>query len=190
MRKLDHFDILAPIYERFISRPNLEPLLGLLDLAPGQRLLDAGGGTGRVSGSLTELVENVFLTDISWGMLQQAGSRPALSRVNSHAERLPFPDDSFERILMVDAFHHVCDQVETAAELLRVLAPGGRLVVEEPDIRRFAVKLVALGEKLALMRSHFVRPEKMKTLFERQGGRASIHTHPDDEANVWLVVEK
>ena len=190
MRKLDHFDILAPIYERFISQVNLEPLLELLKLSPDHRLLDAGGGTGRVSGSMTDLVDNVFLTDVSWGMLQQAGSRPALRRVNAHAERLPFPNESFERILMVDAFHHVCNQAETAAELLRVLATGGRLVVEEPDIRRFAVKLVALGEKLALMRSHFRRPETMKAMFERQGGRVTVYTHPAGGTNVWLIVEK
>ena len=114
----------------------------------------------------------------------------SLQPTNAHAERLPFPADSFDRILMVDAFHHVCDQLQTAAELMRVLAPGGRLVVEEPDIGRFAVKLVALAEKLALMRSHFVRPAVIKEMFEARGGRVSIHRVPDDRLNVWLVAEK
>jgi len=36
---------------------------------------------------------------------------------------------------------------------LRVLAPGGRLVIEEPDVERTPVRLIALAEKLALMRS-------------------------------------
>ncbi len=57
---------------------------------------------------------------------------------------------------MVNALHHVCNQQETVNELWRTLQPGGRIVIEEPDVRTFAVKLFALGEKLALMRSHFL----------------------------------
>jgi hypothetical protein len=42
-----------------------------------------------------------------------------------------------------------------------VLAHGGRMVIEEPDINHFLVKLVALGEKIALMRSRFIAPEQL-----------------------------
>jgi len=44
-------------------------------------------------------------------------------------------DHSFDRVLMVDALHHVVNQAETICELYRVLKPGGRLVIEEPDLR-------------------------------------------------------
>jgi demethylmenaquinone methyltransferase/2-methoxy-6-polyprenyl-1,4-benzoquinol methylase len=90
---------------------------------------------------------------------------------------------------MVDAFHHVCDQQQTAAELLRVLAPGGRLVVEEPNIETLTVKLIALAEKLALMRSHFLSPSAIAQMFRSLGAQVSIHTTPDDRLNAWLVVE-
>jgi demethylmenaquinone methyltransferase/2-methoxy-6-polyprenyl-1,4-benzoquinol methylase len=65
----------------------------------------------------------------------------------------------------VDALHHVMDQAETIRELYRVLKVGGRLVVEEPDVRKFMVKLIAIGEKLALMRSHFLAPPAIEQLF-------------------------
>ena len=47
---------------------------------------------------------------------------------------------------MVDALHHVADQEATIRELWRLLKPGGRIIIEEPDIRRFEVKLLALIE--------------------------------------------
>ena len=59
---------------------------------------------------------------------------------------------------MVDALHHVIHQGQTAREMYRVLKPGGRIVIEEPDIRKFGVKLIAVAEKLLLMRSHFLSP--------------------------------
>ncbi len=186
----DHFDLLAPIYERVIRRVNLEPLLELLALEPTNRLLDLGGGTGRVSGGMAGMVERVILTDLSWGMMREANGKPGVNPVNAHAERLPFPEGSFDRILMVDAFHHVCDQGESVGEMMRVLAPGGRLVVEEPNIENGMVKLVALAEKLALMRSCFVRPAAMQAMFQVCGGQVTVHTRPDDPVNVWLVVTK
>ncbi len=188
--RFDHFDLIAPIYERVIRRVNLLPLLELLALESTSRLLDLGGGTGRVSGGMSRMVERVVLTDVSWGMMREANCKPGVNPVNAHAERLPFPDGSFDRILMVDAFHHLCDQEESVGEMMRVLAPGGRLVVEEPNIEKGAVKLVALAEKLALMRSRFVRPAVMEAMFQAQGGRVTIHTAPDDAVNVWLVVTK
>jgi demethylmenaquinone methyltransferase/2-methoxy-6-polyprenyl-1,4-benzoquinol methylase len=50
---------------------------------------------------------------------------------------------------------------------MRVLEPEGRSVIEEPDIRTFGVKLVALAEKILLMRSHFLSPIQIASLFPR-----------------------
>jgi demethylmenaquinone methyltransferase/2-methoxy-6-polyprenyl-1,4-benzoquinol methylase len=88
---------------------------------------------------------------------------------------------------MVDALHHVIDQQQTADELWRVLKPGGRLVIEEPDIRAWSVKLIAAFEKLALMRSHFLAPPQVVSLFAHQPAKAWIETKG---YNAWVIVEK
>jgi len=62
-----------------------------------------------------------------------------------------------------------------------VLTPGGRLVVEEPNIEHWH----ALGERLILMRSHFHQPETLHCILERRGGRVTMYS--DDTANVWVV---
>ena len=100
---------------------------------------------------------------------------------------MPFPDDYIDRIIMVDALHHVYSQKKTARELWRVLKPGGRLVIEEPDVRTAAVKVVAVLEKLALMRSHFLSPPHIAALFS--GSEADIEILREGWS-AWVVVNK
>ena len=137
---------------------------------PGHSLLDIGGGTGQIAEQLAGFVGRACVLEPSPGMLAQ-GQRKGLCLVQGVAERLPFPSGSVDRILMVDAFHHLLDQGQTVRELARVLAPGGRVVIQEPDIRHWAVKLVALGEKVLLMRSHFYTASEIQPcLIGRPGG--------------------
>jgi ubiquinone/menaquinone biosynthesis C-methylase UbiE len=182
----DHFGAIAGVYDRAGQFQVSEALAGLLSLSPESRLLDAGGGTGRVATALRSMVKQVFVADISRGMLQRAAGR-GLAAVCTPVESLPFPSGSLERVIMVDALHHVLDQRQTARELLRVLAPGGRIVIVEPDIRKFAVKAIAVGEKILLMRSHFLTGEKIAALFTGLQARTGLVY---EDFNVICIAEK
>lgn len=187
MPGLDHFGVIAPYYDRIFARPDPARLRELLAL-PAGRLLDVGGGTGRISEMLAGHVDMVVVADPSRAMLNGARGKDGLQPSRGHAERLPFGDGSFDRVLVVDAFHHFDHHKLAAVELVRVVAPGGRLVVEEMNYERLPVKLVALGEKLLLMGSHFYRPAALARLFEGSGARVTVHA--DDAVNMWVVVEK
>ena len=183
----DHFSFLAPFYDRVIKPRDPEHLVRLLGLPVDGHLLDAGGGTGRVSQALQEYAGSVVIVDLSLEMLIQAQAKNGFRIACSHTESLPFPAESFESVVMVDALHHVCDHLETANELWRVLKPGGRIVIEEPDISTLTIKLVAIAEKLALMRSHFISPERIKSLFPYSNAIVNIEK---EGYNAWVVVEK
>lgn len=182
----DHFGFLAPIYDRVIRPKDPEKLIQLLKLPVQGRLLDAGGGTGRVAQGLYHLADSIIVADESLAMLEVARLKDGLTLLCSQSERLPFPSHHFERVLMVDALHHVKNQAETAGELWRVLKPGGRLVIEEPDVRVLSIKFVALAEKLALMRSHFLDPGRIANLFP-QDAHVQIET---EGYNAWIILEK
>jgi len=186
MPLLDHFSWIAPYYDRVFRLTDVEPLMTRVAPESHQRLLDVGGGTGRVAERFVGSVSQVYILDPSPAMLRQ-GRRKGLRITQGESERLPFRTGAFDRIIVVDAFHHLRDQRVAVQELMRVLAPGGRLVIEEPDIGHWGVKLIALGEKAALMRSQFQAPEAVQAMFEKVGGLTRVERWG---YTGWVIVEK
>jgi demethylmenaquinone methyltransferase/2-methoxy-6-polyprenyl-1,4-benzoquinol methylase len=195
---LDHFGLLAPYYDHIFGSDDLEPLASLMASEPSHRLLDIGGGTGRIAQLFCERVAEVCVIDPSLGMLQQGRDKcPSawpLELTQAESETLPFADGAFDRIIVVDAFHHLRDQALAAGEMVRVLVPGGRLVIQEPNIANWGVKMVALGEKALLMRSHFYAPKAIGAMFDQHKDVAQVRIEPVSElapgATAWIIVDK
>jgi ubiquinone/menaquinone biosynthesis C-methylase UbiE len=184
---LDHFSFLAPFYEFFIRPKDPEKISSLAYLPSNGIVLDAGGGTGRVSQYFRGKAAQILVADESFKMLREAQKKEGLQPVLSLTEHLPFLNDTFDCIIMVDALHHVADQQKTTDELWRILKPGGRLIIEEPDIHFLGVKFIALAEKLALMRSHFLSPKQISSLFQ---GKPALMRLELEDALAWIIVEK
>jgi len=185
--KLDHFGLLAPFYETFIHPGDPQKLKSLVPNMPQGILLDAGGGTGRVSQFLHEKAAQIIIADESFDMLRQAKKKEGIQPVRSRTEHLPFRDGLFDCIIMVDALHHVVNQLATASELWRVLKPGGRLLIEEPNFDSLRGKFIAFAEKLALMRSHFLSPEQIIALFDNKSGNRRFEM---EDTLAWIIVDK
>lgn len=183
----NHFRLLAPLYDRVIGPPDPEGLLAALALPAPGRLLDAGGGTGRIAQLLAPYVDQIVIADETAAMLRESQVKGLCCPVVSYVEQLPFGDDSFERVLVVDALHHFTHQRQALRELARVLRPGGRIVVEEPDLNRLAVKFVALAEKLALMRSRFLYPHEIGRELAAHNLQTRIETSGH---TAWVIAEK
>jgi demethylmenaquinone methyltransferase/2-methoxy-6-polyprenyl-1,4-benzoquinol methylase len=115
--------------------------LGQTFLRPGQAALDLAGGTGDLAVRLSEQVGDdgtVVLADINASMLEQgrarmldAGKVSGIDYAQADAENLPFKNDHFDCITMAFGLRNVTDKDRALGECLRVLRPGGRLLVLE-----------------------------------------------------------
>jgi ubiquinone/menaquinone biosynthesis C-methylase UbiE len=183
-----HFDWLAMIYDRFMHPPRVAHWPAMLGLPVDGWVLDVGGGTGRASLPLRPWAKRLLISDLSRPMLRRAHDKGHPHLLQASVEDLPFADESIARIMTVDALHHFPNQPRAIAEMLRVLEPGGRMVIAEPDIRSCRIKLIALAEKLALMGSHIHPALEIRDMVTAQGSSARIE-YCDDHM-VCIVVDK
>jgi malonyl-CoA O-methyltransferase len=102
----------------------------------GKRVLDAGCGKGRYAALLKRRFPGADITavDVSAEMLRHVPA--GITTVQRSLLDLPFPDGHFDFVLCVEALEHVVRVAEAVAELRRVLAPGGTLVVIDKNRAR------------------------------------------------------
>ena len=116
-------------YEDLAERIALRHLLPL----SGRRLIDIGGGFGRLS-EFYDGYEQVILLDYSRSLLRQAQSRLGRSErivyVAANFYTMPFVDGAFDTSMMVRVIHHVEDVPTLLAEMGRILAESGTFVLE------------------------------------------------------------
>ena len=184
----DPFALIAPLYGRLAHRGDTSTLLRLLEPSSDEWVLDVGGGTGRVAHRLAAVTRGVVVVDPSDAMLRRGKLAPGVVRARALAEALPFADATFPRIVVVDAFHHFASRPAATRELWRVLAPGGRLVIEEPDIRQRAVRAIAFGEWLMRFGSIFWDPPRIAAAFSYLGASATVL--PNEGYVSHVIVEK
>ncbi len=117
-----------------------EQTIRLMDLKPGERVLDLGCGTGWATRILARLVGDgpegfgqVVGVDISDEMIRRgrAASRDFenVLFVWGSAQQIPWEENFFEKVLSVESFYYYPDQDRTLAELFRVMAPRGRMFI-------------------------------------------------------------
>ena len=182
----DDFKFLARIFDLIIKPRDEVPWKeficeGNLDGV----LLDVGGGTGRITQIFKECHQTVVIYDLSLPMLNQSKMKNyEFNCVCGEVENISFLKESFDHVIMVDTLHHIQHQKRGIEMILSVLKPGGILILEEPNIRKFSVKLIALLEKILLMRSHFLQPEKINNWLDHE----SLNVRYFEEGNNYYFV--
>ncbi|MFT5789744.1 MAG: demethylmenaquinone methyltransferase/2-methoxy-6-polyprenyl-1,4-benzoquinol methylase [Shewanella sp.] len=157
---------------------------------PGMKVLDLAGGTGDLTAKFSHIVGDkgqVTLADINDSMLKvgreklrDKGIVGNVNYVQANAEALPFPDNHFDIITIAFGLRNVTDKDAAIASMLRVLKPGGKLLVLE-----FSKPKHDIMRKIYDLYSFKVMP-KMGALITQDADSyaylaESIRMHPDQD---------
>jgi SAM-dependent methyltransferase len=100
----------------------------------GKDVLDNGCGTGYGTAYLGEVAKSIVGVDISKEALRWAQKRyPNIKYLQMDVHHLEFPDNSFDFVISTENFEHLSDQKRHAAELARVVRPGGLVLLASPN---------------------------------------------------------
>ena len=150
-------------------------------LSPDQQVLDMGCGTGIISIGIAPYVNRVIATDLSSEMISVAKGKARNQSITNVDFRvgdsyaLPFPDESFDVVLLFNSLHIVKEPAALLREAHRLLRPGGRLVSATDCYAEpvpFRVRLLLHAQKLLHLVDYipFVwdyRIEELRRLFEQ-----------------------
>jgi demethylmenaquinone methyltransferase/2-methoxy-6-polyprenyl-1,4-benzoquinol methylase len=135
------YDLMNDLMSGGIHRIWKRFTIELSGVRKGNSVLDIAGGTGDLAAQFADIVGpegRVVLADINDSMLQvgrdkllDSGRHANIEFVQADAQYLPFPDDSFDCITIAFGLRNVTDKDLALRSMLRVLKPGGRLLVLE-----------------------------------------------------------
>jgi demethylmenaquinone methyltransferase / 2-methoxy-6-polyprenyl-1,4-benzoquinol methylase len=136
-----NYDLMNDLMSAGVHRLWKRFALSQTGLRPGQRALDVAGGTGDLAAGMAGQVGPdglVVLTDINAAMLDVGRDaltdRGIMGNVRyslANAEKLPFPDSSFDCVMIGFGLRNVTDKAAALRSMARVLRPGGQLLVLE-----------------------------------------------------------
>jgi SAM-dependent methyltransferase len=126
----------------YVWRAGQQRRLQMILDAAGPRLsgvtLENGCGVGMYVDRLSPHVGRIFGLEYDFERAREAHAvaqrLPNAAIVNAASEGLPFPDQAFDLILSHEVLEHVADDRQAVEEMLRVLRPGGRMVIFVPNL--------------------------------------------------------
>jgi demethylmenaquinone methyltransferase/2-methoxy-6-polyprenyl-1,4-benzoquinol methylase len=171
--------------------------LALANLRPGQRALDVAGGSGDLAAGMARQVGSrglVVLSDINAAMLARGRDRlidegfvDSVAYVQADAERLPFPDSTFDCITIGFGLRNVTDKNAALASMRRALKPGGQLLVLEFSRPAPALKPLydAYSFRVLPLLGRWVAGDEASYRYLAE----SIRMHPDQETLLRMLQE-
>jgi demethylmenaquinone methyltransferase / 2-methoxy-6-polyprenyl-1,4-benzoquinol methylase len=131
------YDLLNDLQSFGLHRLWKRRVVALADVKPGDRALDLCCGTGDIAFALAQKGADITGLDFSDKMLEVAQARlqnPAMQGrqikfVQGDAQKLPFPDNSFDAVTMGYGLRNLASWEMGLQEMVRVAKPGGRIVI-------------------------------------------------------------
>lgn len=173
---------------RLVEGYEIRLILEMLQIVPGQRILDAGCGTGIFTRYLLTAGAEVDGLEISLPMLRRAREKLAgypFRSIQGDMLHLPFPDNRFDKFLSVTAIEFIEEGGAAVQEAFRVTRPGGSIVVATLNsLSPWASRRKEVARKgHPLFRQAIFRsPNEMRALSTVEGTlRTAVHFGKDED---------
>jgi ubiquinone/menaquinone biosynthesis C-methylase UbiE len=198
------FDAWPEEYERWFQTPigrlvkkyEMELILDLLRPSLGERILDAGCGTGIFTADILERGTRVTGLDLSLPMLRRAKFKgyARLELLQGDMRHLPLPDGSFDKTVSITALEFIEDAKQAIDELFRVTKNRGTIVVATLNgLSPWAAQRKEKGKEGHPLFSKVVfrNPEEMAALASPGGVlRTAVHFKKEEDPRRALEIEE
>lgn len=167
----------------------LEPLIKLWNLKPGERILEPGCGSGRLTERLVQFVlpgGGIWGVDLSAEMIKVAKGRNLPSQVSftvGKASSLPHTDGFFDKVICFNAFPHFSDIQKTLKEFWRVLKPEGEFWIAHTQSRE---ELNQFHGQLSEVVAHHHLPMREDLEIKLQKAGFKIELFEDGPRGYWV----
>lgn len=138
-RPRHHFTAWRRGQDNLIKRVHVEESFRMLDPRPADDILEVGAAMLYYSGEIARKCRSLVALDYlpGFGAGLQAWRMPAnLTAVRGDAQKLPFADESFDKVFISEVFPVLPQPLESTREIFRVLRPGGTVTSVHGDIHR------------------------------------------------------
>ncbi|HUR39614.1 MAG TPA: bifunctional demethylmenaquinone methyltransferase/2-methoxy-6-polyprenyl-1,4-benzoquinol methylase UbiE [Verrucomicrobiae bacterium] len=183
------YDLMNDLMSLGVHRLWKRFVIDLAAVRAGERVLDVAGGTGDLTAAFAPAAGPTglaVLSDINGAMLQQGHARltdrgiTGVPGVQANAECLPFGDKTFDCVTIGFGLRNVTDKDAALRSMLRVLKPGGRLLILEfskPTNASFAKLYDEYSFKVLPLLGKFVARDEGAYRYLAE----SIRMHPDQQ---------
>ena len=192
----DNYDLMNDLMSAGIHRLWKHMTIEMSGVRKGHKVLDIAGGTGDLAAKFSKIVGSegsVVLADINESMLKvgrdRLTDRGIIENVTfsqADAQYLPFPDDTFDVITIAFGLRNVTDKDMALRSMLRVLKPGGKLLILE-----FSKPTSSLLSKIYDTYSFNVLPQLGKVFANDSDSykylAESIRMHPDQSTLLQML---
>lgn len=192
----DNYDLMNDLMSAGIHRLWKHMTIEMSGVRKGHKVLDIAGGTGDLAAKFSKIVGSegsVVLADINESMLKvgrdrliDRGITENVTFSQADAQYLPFPDNTFNVITIAFGLRNVTDKNMALRSMLRVLKPGGKLLILE-----FSKPTSSLLSKIYDTYSFNVLPRLGKVFANDSDSykylAESIRMHPDQSSLLHML---
>ena len=193
---VDKYDVMNDLMSAGVHRLWKAFTLSQTGLKPGGRALDVAGGTGDLAAGMAKQVGDtgfVILSDINEAMLARGRDRLLDRGVGgnvdfslANAEKLPFASNSFDCVTIGFGLRNVTDKPAALRSMLRVLRPGGQLLILEfskPAAKSLQALYDAYSFRVLPLLGKLVANDEASYRYLAE----SIRMHPDQETLLAMI---